>query len=337
MDLIEALNEFTQHASEARRLSPLTTKAYSGDVLAFAAWRDERGLSLNIADVHSTEVEDYVADSSQVSPATIRRRLDALSSLYKFLLKRGMAADNPVDQVDRPRCPDSHRAYMTEEQMGRLLGVVQGTQERAILLMLCSLGLRRSEVVNLDCGDVDLVAGTVEIKQSKGGHSRTLPIPAELRPALEAYLAECHGHANQALFLSYHKNRLSRSALARLFARWLKEADLDGLGLCLHSCRHGAASRWLRSGLSIIEVQHLLGHRSVDATGRYCHVALHETRAAIEAKVAPLGLSQEPAASDAGALPAQWAQAIGDLTAEQRAALLTLARSMAAPRRGRGT
>lgn len=332
MDLIEALNAFTQHASEARRLSPLTTKAYSGDILGFAAWRQDRGLSLQIAHIQGAEVETWMADSSQVSPATIRRRLDALSSLFRFLLKRGLAAVNPIDEVDRPRCPDSHRAYMTEEQMAQLLDVVQGTQERTILLLLCCLGLRRSEVVTLDRGHVDLQAGTVEIKRSKGDHSRTLPIPAELRPVLEEHLTQRDGHAGEPLFLSYHQNRLSRSALARLFTKWLREANLEGLGLSLHSGRHGCASRWLRSGLSIIEVQQLLGHRSVDTTGRYCHVALHETAASIEAKVAPIG--QPPVAEDRRPESADWARLLADLSAQQRDALLALARAMAAPRTG---
>ena len=332
MDLIEALNAFTQHASEARRLSPLTTKAYSGDILGFAAWRQDRGLSLQIAHIQGAEVETWMADSAHVSPATIRRRLDALSSVYKFLVKRGLAAANPVYFVDRPRLPDSHRPHLTEAQMARLLDVVQDTQERTILLLLCCLGLRRSEVVTLDCGHVDPQAGTVESKRSKGGHSRTLPIPGELRPVLEAHLAERHGHVNQALFLSYHKNRLSRSALARLFARWLKEADLDGLGFSLHSCRHGAASRWLRSGLTIVDVQNLLGHRSVDVTGRYCHVALHETAAAIEMRVAPLGRAADD--PDHGTVPGDWLALLGQLTAEQQEALLAFARSMTAPRRG---
>ena len=335
MDLAEAARLFGEHATQGRRLSPLTVRAYLGDLSGFAQWRRDRGLPSDVREVRAAEIEDYAADCSGVSPATLRRRLDALSSFYRFLVKRRLADTNPVDQVDRPRCPDSHRAYLTEAQMARLLDVVHDTHERAILLLLCLLGLRRSEVVNLDSGDVDLVASSIQIRQSKGGRSRSLPIPSDLGPVLAAHLAERQGAPSDPLFLSYHRNRLSRSALARLFARWLREAGLEGLGLSLHSCRHGCASRWLKSGLTIVEVQHLLGHRSVDVTGQYCHTSLDETAAALEAKVAPLGqnVPDRPAVTDD--VPPQWREVLSRLSGEQSDALLTIARSMADPARAR--
>ena len=331
MDLYQASTAFGDHAAQARRLSPLTVKAYAADIAALARWRREHGLSLGVDEVGASEIEDYMASCGNVSAATVRRRLDSVSSLYRYLVKRGWSHANPVDQVDRPRCPDSHRPHLVEPQMAQLLGVVQATHERAILLLLCLLGLRRSEVVTLDCGDVDLVAASVQIRQSKGGHSRSLPIPSDLGPALAAHLSERQGASSDPLFLSYHRNRLSRSALARLFSRWLKKAGLEGLGLSLHSCRHGCASRWLKSGLTIIEVQHLLGHRSVDVTGRYCHTSLDETAAAIEAKVAPLGQAAPDTPAVTDDVPPQWREVLSQLNGEQSDALLCLARSMADP------
>ena len=329
MDLAEAVQLFGEHGTQARRLSALTVRAYAGDLSAFTEWRRAQGLSLDVRDVQSAEVEDYMASCGGVSPATIRRRLDALSSLYKYLVKRRLADTNPVGEVDRPRCPDRHRAYLTEAHMAGLVEVVRDTQERAILSSLCLLGLRRSEVVNLDCGDVNLAAGTLHIRQSKGGRSRLLPVPDDLAPALDDHLTERKGGPSDPLFLSSHHKRLSRTSLARLFSRWLKEAGLEGLGLSLHSCRHGCASRWLKSGLTIVQVQHLLGHQSVDVTGKYCHVSLDETAASIAAKVAPLGQPQiAPPASDA---PLDWGAVLGQLDEAQASALLTLARSMVGP------
>jgi site-specific recombinase XerD len=328
MDLQEALSLFEDHAAKGRRLSPLTVSAYRGDLLAFAAWRERRGPSLEVGDVQPAEIEAYLADCPAASPATLRRRLDAISSLYKFLLKRGLVERNPACQVDRPRCPDNRRAYLTEEQMARLAAVVDGTTERAILLLLCLLALRRSEVVHLNCGDVDLVSGRLEIIQSKGGHSRTLPIPGELELVLQTQLAKRNAGPHEPLFLSHTHSRLSRSVLARMFSQWLALAGLEGLGLSPHSCRHGAASRWLRGGLSIVEVQQLLGHRDVGTTGRYCHASLDEIAAAMAEKLRPLG--QRPPTAAAG-VDAEWREVLQRLTPDQDAALLTLARSMLGP------
>lgn len=328
-DLREAIALFEDHAAKGRRLSPLTVSAYRGDLLAFAAWRERQGLSLQVDEVSPAEVEAYLGDCPEASPATLRRRLDAISSLHKFLIKRGLATANPVEQVDRPRLPDNRRAHLTEEHMARLAAVVERTDEQAILLLLCLLGLRRSEVVNLNCGDVDLTGKRLEIIQSKGGHSRTLPIPDELAPALEAQLAERNAGPHEPLFLSHTGQRLSRSVLARLFSRWLADAGLEGLSLSPHSCRHGAASRWLRAGLTIIEVQQLLDHRDVGTTGRYCHASLDDISAAMTEKLRPIG--QQPNPSSASTAPGEWGKILGQLTPDQETALLTLARSMVSP------
>ncbi|MBN1460729.1 MAG: phage integrase family protein, partial [Armatimonadetes bacterium] len=217
-------------------------------------------------------------------------------------------------------------AYLTTDQMERLLAVAEGSSERAVSALLCYLGLRRGEVVSLDCGDVDLSASRIHIRNSKGGKSRTLPIPPELRPSLEVHLPDRDGIPSDPLFLSCRGNRLSRSALGRLFDRWLERADLQGLGLSPHSCRHGCASRWLRSGLTIVEVQQLLGHSSVDVTGKYCHASVEEIAGSLEAKVAPLGQGVDLPSE--GSVPAAWEEVLARLDPDQSAALLILARSM---------
>jgi site-specific recombinase XerD len=326
MDLTQAAQAFSDHAIDSRRLSARSVSAYLGDLRAFAEWLNAVGLSLDVRSIEAAQIEDFMAACTDVSPSTIRRRLDAISSLYRFLVKRRLAGANPVDQVDRPRCPDSHRAYLTPAQMQRLLAVVQGSSECAVAGLLCFLALRRSEVVSLDCGDVDLAGGRLEIRQSKGGHSRTLPVPPELRPALEAHLAQRVGAPDAPLFLSQRGSRLSRSVLGRTFSKWLALAGLEGLGLSPHSCRHGCASRWLRSGLTIVEVQHLLGHRSVDVTGLYCHAEVDDIAASLGAKLTPL--SQGRVASASAALPPGWDEVLSRLDAGQTAALLTVARSM---------
>lgn len=334
MDLHQAVVQFADHSASGRRLSPLTVAAYRGDLLALAAWRERQGLSLQVGEVLPHELETYLADCPAASPATLRRRLDAVSSLFKFLIKRGLATSNPTAQVDRPRLPDNRRAHLLEAQMARLLAVVDGTVERAVLLLLCLLGLRRSEVVSLNCGDIDLAARRLEIIRSKGGHSRTLPIPDELASALEAQLAARSAGPHDPLFVSQTGQRLSRSVLARLFSRWLADAGLEGLGLSPHSCRHGAASRWLKAGLTIVEVQRLLGHQSAEVTGRYCHASLDEISAAMAEKVRPIGDQPDP--SPASAVPGEWGEILGQLSPEQETALLNLARSMVGSGSARG-
>ena len=337
MHLIDALGLFCQHASNGRRLSPRTVASYASDIRQFLSWCEHQEESCAAEDVTASLVEDWVASRSHIAATTLQRNLASLSSMFDFLHKRQIVSGNPVDLVDRPRCPDSQPVCLRDDQLTRLLQVVEDTRERAILLTMALLGLRRSEVLGLNVGDVDLVTARLHVRHTKGGKSRMLPIPSELRPALKEHMDAQQRGADEPLFLGAHGRRLSRSALARLFSKWLHDAGLADQGLTPHSARHGAATRWLKAGLSVRHVQLLLGHSSLDVTSRYIHLTLDDIAAELENHVSALGHEDDEQAGADGHIPAEWARVLGRLSHEQRAALMAVARSMTADAEGAPT
>jgi len=231
--------------------------------------------------------------------------------------------------VDKPRCPDNQARHLTEEHLRKLLTVVEDARERAILLTLVLLGLRRSELLHLDARDVDLSANRIHIRNAKGGKSRVLPVPSDLRPALQQYIAEHRPDGHHPLFLGCHGRRLSRSALGRLFDKWLQAAGLQDEGLTPHSCRHGAATRWLRAGLNLRDVQLLLGHADISVTARYLHSSVDDIAAQIDAKVPSIDSAGGPSCRRPTVEP-MWQDVLTQLTQQQRQALLSVAKSMLA-------
>ena len=329
MDLKQAMNQFERHASEGRRLSPLTVAAYTSDVRQFISWCEEQGIGLEVEDVTASVIEEWAASRADVSPSTLQRNLASLSSMFSFLEKRELVFRNPVALVDRPRCPESQPVCLNDDHLQRLLEVVEDRQERALLLTMALLGLRRSEVLKLNLGDVDFATARVHIHNSKGGKSRVLPIPSELRPVLQEHLAGGHRSGEEPLFLSKHGRRLSRSALARLFAGWLAAADLADRGLTPHSCRHGAATRWLKAGLNIRDVQLLLGHGDIGITARYLHVTIDDLAEELEAKVS-LVAEERRDSQPTGSREDRdgWENLLSRLSSDQREALMAVAQSM---------
>jgi len=334
MYLIEALERFTKHATEGRRLSPRTVASYASDIGQFLSWCEAQGKSCAVEDVTASLVEDWAASRSHIAASTLQRNLASLSSMFDFLFKRKIVAGNPVDLVDRPRCPDSQPVCLRDDQLRRLLQVTGDTRERGILLTMALLGLRRSEVLDFNVGDVDLATARLHVRHAKGGKSRMLPIPSELRPALKEHMDAQQRRADEPLFLGAHGRRLSRSALARLFSRWLHDAGLADQGLSPHSCRHGAATRWVKAGLSLRNVQLLLGHSSLDVTSQYTHLTVDDIAAELEANVSALGHEDDEQAGADSQISSEWARVLGRLSHEQGAALMAVARSMTADAEG---
>lgn len=344
MGLLEALDLFAEHATETRRLSRRTIAGYTSDIKGFAGWlRGQEGLSGRIEEVTAADVERWIASRRHLSTPTVLRGLSALSSMFKLLQKRGIVGHNPVELVHRPGRPHHQPRALSEQQVTSMLRVVRDCRDKAMLLLLVGLGLRRGELLKLDGGDVDLHARRLHIRSGKGNKERVLPIPAEVQALLEQYLEEHPRAPNEPLFLSGHGRRLSRSALARLFGRWLEDAGLKGLGLSPHACRHFAATRWLGSGLTLPEVQMILGHSGVAVTGRYVHVEVHDIASKLDTVSVGTPPAEKSRAEDPVLDPA-WYGILSRLTQEQRQALLSVARSMladstpsaAVPERGSG-
>jgi integrase/recombinase XerD len=292
--------EFLTYLQRVRRVSPKTIEAYAADLRQFARYLRGLGREAYPADVTPQVVDGYVADlcNRGLSSATVNRRLDALSSLFRYLVRFGHVEANPVRLVERPKRRSTPHANIRPEDLQRLVVAGVAFRDRVILTMLAATGLRKSELVALDLQDLDLKAGCVHVRCAKGGQARLVPIPPGLEPLLGDYLACRRSGPCDALFVTRAGGRLSPRGLDNLFRRAIRRAGLVGKGYTLHGLRHSYATNLLKDARADIRtVQELLGHRDLSTTARYLHSDLEQKRAAV-ARLPIVGHEAPPPAGD---------------------------------------
>ena len=219
------------------------------------------------------------------------RKIATLRSFYKYLtVKAKLLEVNPVQDLDSPRVPKALPRYLTLEESRRLLDAVDGrNQERdyCIICIFLNCGLRISEIVGLNLGDIRQDHLRVI---GKGNKERVVYLNEATAAAINDYLivrAGIEASDRNALFLSSRRTRISREAVHSMVKKSLLKAGLDASKYSSHKLRHTAATLMLQNGVDVRTLQELLGHDHLNTTQIYTHVDSTELRLAAEAN--PLG------------------------------------------------
>lgn len=286
-DLPVEVDDFLTALRVERGRSINTLKAYANDLRCYVAWLDERGLTLG--EVTETVVEDYVNElrAGDRAPSTVKRTLVSVRGLHRFLATETEGVADPTATVEVPRSPKGLPKALSEEEIGRLLGSVTGTdavarRDRAILEVLYGTGLRISELSGMSLSDLDLDAALLRVF-GKGSKERIVPLGRYALTALVDWLGPqgrplleperwARRDDSDAVFLNQRGGRLQRQG-AWLVVR--HAGDRVGLGdrLTPHVLRHSCATHMLDHGADIRTVQELLGHASISTTQVYTMVS----------------------------------------------------------------
>lgn len=226
-------------------------------------------------------------ESRSLAPASIRRKLAALSSLFDALCEANAITHNPVKGVSRPKegANEGKTPAISDAQARRLLDAppadtLKGKRDRAILASLLYHGLRREELCGLKVKDIRLRRGIMHLcVHGKGGKIRFIPIHPKASGLIEEYL-EAGGHRDDLdspLFRPIKNNRgsgldkpLSTDAVYQnIIRKYAKEAGCDFVGFSPHSLRATAATNALEHGADIAKVQEWLGHANIATTRLY--------------------------------------------------------------------
>jgi len=281
--LPEEIERFIAHLASERRGSVHTSKAYLADLGQYSEYLRASGQSL--VPSSPAAVRGFLAHASRAcGPASLCRKLSALRSFYRFLMREGLAEHNPAGGIASPRRPKKLPEVLPEEEVAALvetpgLMVPLELRDRAMFEMLYGSGLRVFELTSLDLDDVDLPQGMVRVL-GKRNKERIVPIGSMARAAVASWLdlgrpslAERSGtsRAQGALFLNCHGGRISARSVARRLAR---AALASGVGRNVHPhmLRHCFATHLLGNGADLRAIQQLLGHASLSTTQRYTHL-----------------------------------------------------------------
>jgi integrase/recombinase XerC len=288
------IGQFLQYLRVERGASPHTLKGYREDLHALAEYlADGDGHTPAPGGITMGELRGFVSALHEAGYAksSISRRLASVRSFMRFGQREGWAKSNPAKALRNPRKSRKLPHFLSTEEIGKLLDAPKGTgaqsmRDRAILETLYSAGLRVSELVGLNDGDLDFAAGIVRIR-GKGKRERLAPIGSYAARALRRWLEvrklsprEKTGR-EAPVFTNKFGTRLTTRSVARMLEKYLKETGLDSR-TSPHTLRHSFATHLLDRGADIRSVQELLGHKSLVTTQIYTHVSTANLRAAYE-------------------------------------------------------
>jgi integrase/recombinase XerC len=272
------LPKFLSHLSVERRLSQHTDSNYRRDLERFIAYCDQNEIA-EWRKVDSQHVRMFAGAQMRrgASPRTIQRRLSALRSFFTYLQREKELQSNPATGVQAPKGKKTLPATIDADLMARLLSFRTDEQlsvrDKAIMELFYSSGLRLSELVGLDMGDIALADRTVRV-MGKGKKERVVPVGRFAVEAITRWLAERGAMADYgetALFISKRGGRLTARGVQFRVTRWAKRQGL-GVHMHPHMFRHSFASHILESSQDVRGVQELLGHASISTTQVYTHL-----------------------------------------------------------------
>jgi integrase/recombinase XerD len=287
-DALEASREaFLTHILVERGLATRTADAYARDLADFAAFARRRGAAAP-PDIHRATITLYLLGMRRhgMAETSVARRLAAIRGWTGFWLREGLITDDPALDLRPARAPRRLPAVLSVEEVERLLAqprgsTPQGLRDRAILELLYAAGLRVSELVSLDVGDVHLDTEYVRCL-GKGSKERIVPVGAPAVRAVQRYvsaarLALVKGRTAPALFVNRSGRRLTRQSVWMMVQAYARAAGIRRQ-LSPHTLRHSFATHLLDGGADLRAVQEMLGHASIATTQRYTHVTRSRLR-----------------------------------------------------------
>jgi integrase/recombinase XerD len=287
----ELMLDFLAYLELERGLSRNTLEAYRSDLMQFTAFLEREGrgaLEVDAGDLRKfvTELASGGKDRPAVAPATVQRKVACLRSFYRHLRREEILDRDPTADLRAPKRSQRLPHVLTRGEVQRLLGAPTGTEpaalrDRAMLEVMYACGLRASEAVGLELGDVDLEAGILRAR-GKGDKERQVPIGREAVSALRAYVTRGRprmvgDHDESRLFVNHRGGGLTRQGLYKIVQRHARTAGLADK-MSPHTLRHTFATHLLAGGCDLRSVQEMLGHADIATTQIYTHLSAERLR-----------------------------------------------------------
>ena len=289
----EAINSFLNYLTVEKGFSENTIVAYRNDLYQLASFVEEeaarRGLTSSWSSFGRQGMLSYLLNLKERNYAatTAARKVAAAKSFFSFMVAEGNIKDNPTLNVTSPRVGKSLPRPISISQVRRLLeqptglSTPEATRDKAMLELLYASGMRVSELVSLNLGDINIDGGDVRCF-GKGHKERLIPNAPRAALSVKKYLQEArsrlaHDETEQALFLNRRGDRLTRQGLWQILKGYAKSAGLDK-EITPHTLRHSFATHMLNGGADLRSVQELLGHANISTTQVYTHLTTEHVR-----------------------------------------------------------
>jgi len=302
--MIRRIEQFTRWLTTEKGYSEHTVSGYRRDLTEFSTILGEK---VSVGSITGTDIRSFVVSLyGRNSAATVGRKLSALRTFFRYMLRQNVIETDPVTGIVGPKIGQAIPVFLTVDETFALLETPGPDdkfmlRDRAILELLYSTGIRVSELVSRDLDDLDFEEEVLRVR-GKGNKERLVPVG---RPALEALygwfpLRKHLLHARigrgrtaerNAMFLSGRGGRLSARSVERIVKACGERAGINQI-VTPHALRHSFATHLLEMGADLRSVQELLGHASLTTTQRYTHLTLDHLSEVYD-KAHPLSASEE--------------------------------------------
>ena len=273
-------NDFISYLRFEKRYSPHTLTSYQKDLDQFNQYFTEQFGQVELPSIQHFHIRSWLAElkDEENTPRTINRKMSALNSFFKFLIKQQLVSKNPVLQLHALRLPERLPVYLKENETSILLEELQfeegfkGFTDRLICELLYQTGMRRNELLQLQESDIEWSLRQIRIL-GKGNKERLVPVSPMLMETIKEYFQE------KANIVNYDGGHLLVLESGQpLYAGYIYRVVKKYLNLTTtlkkkspHVLRHTFATHLLNNGANIQAIKDLLGHSSLAATQVYTH------------------------------------------------------------------
>ncbi len=294
----EPIDSFLNYLTIEKGYSRNTIDAYSNDLSGLADFAEaetsKQGATPSWANFSRQSMLSYLLDLKERGyvATTIARKVAAARSFFAFLTAEGIIKTDPTENMSSPSVGRAlpkpipiNQVRLLLEQPNKL-STAEARRDRAMLELLYASGMRISELVFLNLGDVNTEGDYYVRCFGKGHKERIIPLYEQVAKTIKQYIDEsrpelAHGKKGEALFLNARGDRLTRQGFWQKLKEYAKSAGLD-VQISPHTLRHSFATHMLSGGADLRSVQELLGHANISTTQVYTHLTTDHIRRTYE-------------------------------------------------------
>ncbi len=273
----ECLEIFNKYLVEVKKCSQNTLSSYMRDVRQLSDYLETHS-DASIAEADGDELHEYIQwlKGNGKSVATVSRAIASIKCMYGVLVENGVVSENPTGKLTPDKTTHKLPQILTSKEVELLLEQpsctdAKGYRDRAMLELLYATGIRVSELISLNIGDVNTTAGVIRcVSKDK---ERLIPLYSTAVKALTEYIEFVRPQmialpSEQALFVNVSGDRMSRQGFWKIIKSYQQKAHIEKT-ITPHTLRHSFAAHLLENGADLHSIQEMLGHADISSTQIY--------------------------------------------------------------------
>ena len=278
MKIEDAITDFLNYCVFEKGLSDRTKMSYENDLKVYEEYLKNQSIT-TVEGITSDHIKDFLKIRNKEESSTIAHNLTVIKGFHTYLLKEKIVSNNSSEFIERPKLRKALPKTLSIEDVDSLLTIPLETpfdyRNKAMLELMYGCGLRVSELINLEIGDIDMTNCLIRI-MGKGSKERDIPLGEYAIYYLELYLKERHlllkANTCTKLFVNNHGKGMTRQGFFKILKKLLKEKGLNP-DVSPHTLRHSFATHLINRGADLRSIQEMLGHSDISTTKIYTRVS----------------------------------------------------------------